>query len=289
MDAANFKVYKIQEDQGISPAITCIICYDNYPAQERVVRRWSSPLWILDYTWCPSLPTRVGSVRRPWRFRKAGTGHLYPPNTFFWEDFRGGTPTGHGGFFFFKGGDLAGLDRLILQGQYYAKFHDTEGKLGDLLTRLFGLPGKFGDKCFSAIQASMWDIFHTLLMSRYVENEDHVIEEVDLPKKEKTFSAQVEHYMRRHFSEKLSLESIAAALDVSPATLRSKFYRERKISPMARLTAIRIEIAKTGLLKGEKLRNIATRTGFYDEFHLSKAFKKITGQSPREFTRSFVG
>lgn len=281
----NIVSHHIKEMPGVCPAITCTVCYDSHP-WENTVKRWSSPLWVLDYTWNPSVPMRVGSVRRSWRGREAREVHLYPPDTLFWEDFRGPTLNITGGFFFFKGGELAGLDKLIPQGQSYAKFHDTEGKLGDLLTRLFGLSEKFGEKCFPAIQAAMWEIFHTLLMSRHVENEDYVIEEVDSSEKEEPFSRQVERYMRRHLSEKLSLESLSNALNVSTATLRSKFHKEQNVSPMVRLNEIRIETAKISLLKGEKVCDIATRIGFYDEFHFSKVFKKITGQSPREFIRS---
>jgi hypothetical protein len=165
----------------------------------------------------------------------------------FWEDIRGPASKITGGFFFFKGGELAGLNKLIPQGQCYAKFHDTEGKLGDLLTRLFNLPGKFGDQCFPAVQSAMWEIFHTLLMSRHVENEDYVIEDIDSAEKEETFSRQVEHYMRSHLSEKISLKSLANDLNVSTATLRSKFRKEQKVSPMMRLNEIRIEAAKTHL------------------------------------------
>jgi len=105
----------------------------------------------------------------------------------------------------------------------------------------------------------MWEIFHTLLMSRHVENEDYVIEDIDSAEKEETFSRQVEHYMRSHLSEKISLESLANALNVSTATLRSKFRKEQIVSPMMRLNEIRIEAAKTHLLKGEKVCDIAFR------------------------------
>jgi len=278
--------YQIKEEGGVSPVITCIFCYNSFPLDYPSIKRCSTPLWILDYNWAASVPVRVGSARQPWRVREARTAHLYPPNTVYWEDFRTGNPAMAGGAFFFKGGERAGLDKLIPQGQYYAKFHDTEGKLGEILKKLFHLPEQFGDQCFRAAQASMWDVFHTLYMSRHLEKEDYAIEDVHKLETEVAFAAQVENYIKKHFSEKLSLDSIAEAFSMSASTLRSKFRKEQKISLMARLNEIRIDMAKTSLMKGEKICNIATRIGFSDEFHLSKVFKKVTGQSPREFIRS---
>lgn len=49
---------------------------------------------------------------------------------------------------------------------------------------------------------------------------------------------------------------------------------------------MRIEFAKTLLLKGQTLKAIAAETGFCDPFHLSKTFKQVTGHSPRQFVES---
>jgi hypothetical protein len=163
-------VYQMKENVGANPAISCIFCYDSFPLDDPSIKRCFSPLWALDYNRASSVPVRVGSVRRPWRDREARTAHLYPPNTLYWEDFRNGNPGMAGGGILFKGGEVAGLNRLILQGQYYAKFHDIEGKLGTLLTKISHLPEQFGDQCFSVVQGTMWDIFHTLLMSKPVES-----------------------------------------------------------------------------------------------------------------------
>jgi AraC-like DNA-binding protein len=285
MDKPNVVSYEVKDNPGALPAVTCTACYDCYPWEGRL-QQWSSPLWVLDYTWLRSVPIRVGSTRRPWRVRDGRVAHLYPPDTLFWEDFTGSPVTIAGGFFFFRGGELAGLDRLIRPGQYYAKFIDSTGMLGEVMSRLFSRATPLGRSCFAGLQSAMWDVFQALLTARHVHDEDYVIDASSVGDAEETFSHQVETYMRKHLREKLSLGSIADALNVSTATLRAKFRKEQNVSPMARLNELRVEIAKTRLLKGGKVCDIATRVGFYDEFHFSKVFKKITGQSPRDFMKS---
>jgi AraC-like DNA-binding protein len=75
-------------------------------------------------------------------------------------------------------------------------------------------------------------------------------------------------------------------MKVSESSLNHRFKEETGISPIARLIEIRLEFAKSLLLKGEKLVNIADMTGFYDEYHLSKAFKKKFGISPKTFRKT---
>ncbi len=286
MSKKAFNIYNIKEVPGILPSITCILRVDSHPTHNFEIKRWASPLWILDYNRNLSVPVRVGSTRKPWRVREAQIAHMYPPNTPFWEDFREAHPGISGMAFFFQGGDQAGLRELIPPKQYYAKFHDVEGKLWGVLKRISFLPEQFGDSCFAALQSSLWDVIDMLQRATYQQNEDYIIQEASHIELEETFSRQVEQHMRLHYAEKLSLKSIADALRVSPATLRGKFHKEQKTSPMARLNEIRIDIAKSSLLQGEKLSNIAAQVGFYDEFHFSKAFKKSTSQSPREYLQS---
>jgi transcriptional regulator GlxA family with amidase domain len=57
---------------------------------------------------------------------------------------------------------------------------------------------------------------------------------------------------------------------------------------MAALAALRIELAKSLLLRGLKIETVASQTGFFDAFHLSKTFKNHTGLSPSEFRREML-
>ena len=55
---------------------------------------------------------------------------------------------------------------------------------------------------------------------------------------------------------------------------------------MSKMIELRIGLAKNLLLRGQRLKNIAQQTGFSDEYHLSKTFKRVEGKSPKQFTAS---
>jgi transcriptional regulator GlxA family with amidase domain len=94
-------------------------------------------------------------------------------------------------------------------------------------------------------------------------------------------------YFRAHLGEKVSLASAARHLGMSSSALSHRYAEEAGQPPMAALTALRIELAKSLLLRGLKIETIAAQTGFFDAFHLSKVFKRHCGLSPSDFRRGF--
>ena len=93
----------------------------------------------------------------------------------------------------------------------------------------------------------------------------------------------------KNLSRKLKTSDIARFMKVSESSLNHRFKTETGIAPISRLIELRLEFAKGLLLKGEKLINIAEMTGFNNEYHLSKTFKKKLGISPREFKKQQEG
>jgi two-component system response regulator YesN len=54
---------------------------------------------------------------------------------------------------------------------------------------------------------------------------------------------------------------------------------------METLRRIRLFQARTLIVGGSKLADVAEQTGFWDEHHLGKLFKKAMGVSPGEYRR----
>ena len=121
-----------------------------------------------------------------------------------------------------------------------------------------------------------------LASAQHVGGSEYII----LPKNRdvaETLAMRVDRYLAARYDRPIFLDDIARAVGVSRSTLTHRYREETGITPMARLAAFRLDTARSLLLKGERLKAIALRTGFYDEYHLSKAFKRRFGKSPRAF------
>lgn len=81
--------------------------------------------------------------------------------------------------------------------------------------------------------------------------------------------------------------SVARKLGLSFETFRKNFARHAGLPPSRYRSARLIDQARV-LMTDRGLRNkeIAATLGFYDEFHFSRRFREITGQSTREFRKT---
>lgn len=87
------------------------------------------------------------------------------------------------------------------------------------------------------------------------------------------------------------LAAIAARLNVSYETFRKRFAQETGVSPAQFRLMARVESAKRLLAYSPQLTNrqVAASLGFADEYHFSKRFSQIAGQTPRAFRRGVRG
>lgn len=91
-------------------------------------------------------------------------------------------------------------------------------------------------------------------------------------------------YVQEHFASPISLDEIAAALNVSSYHLSHVFSRESEFSLFAYLTTVRMDRAAGLLLEGElNVSQVARAVGYQNPNYFSKAFRKHFGCSPREF------
>lgn len=96
------------------------------------------------------------------------------------------------------------------------------------------------------------------------------------------------NYIATHFSESLTLKSLAANFDMNPNYCCSLFTKYLGQTFSQYLTELRINEAKS-LLKTTTypLESIATLVGYNDYFYFSKVFKKHCSYSPKEFRKLF--
>lgn len=92
--------------------------------------------------------------------------------------------------------------------------------------------------------------------------------------------------IKDRFRQRLTVEQMASACAMSPATFHRLFRQAVHQTPMQYLEAYRLNQVAQRLLSGkETLAAIAEQCGYFDEFHLSRNFKKYYGLSPREYKK----
>lgn len=90
-------------------------------------------------------------------------------------------------------------------------------------------------------------------------------------------------YIENRLSDKLTLESVAAAFDVSKSTLTQLFRKKLDVSFYAYLTKRRLAVAKALIVRGMPLEQVGKQVGFKEHSAFYRAFKQEFGISPREY------
>lgn len=99
--------------------------------------------------------------------------------------------------------------------------------------------------------------------------------------------AKVKTYMAQHYNLPLSIADLAARANISPKYFVDLFKKTYGQSAMEYLTDLRINHAKRYLTEsGDKLRDIALKVGYSDEYYFSRKFKKEVGISPSDYARN---
>ena len=90
------------------------------------------------------------------------------------------------------------------------------------------------------------------------------------------------------FQEDLCLDQVAAAAGCSPFHLVRAFTAQTGIPPHAFLLQIRLDKARELLARPLRLADIATETGFADQSHLTRLFKRRFGVTPGHFRKNVL-
>ena len=94
-------------------------------------------------------------------------------------------------------------------------------------------------------------------------------------------------YLDAHYSENVSLDDLARLTGLSPFHLLRVFAREVGLPPHAYLTGVRVGHARRLLISGLPAATVARKTGFVDQSHLTRHFKRIVGVTPGQYVRGF--
>lgn len=91
-------------------------------------------------------------------------------------------------------------------------------------------------------------------------------------------------YIHKHYSEDISLKTVAEALEVSSGHISRIFLKEMDVSFVDYLNSYRIEQAKGHMKAGNlKIYEIAGKVGYNNVEHFTRVFKRYVGKSPKEY------
>lgn len=94
---------------------------------------------------------------------------------------------------------------------------------------------------------------------------------------------QVRDYIEAFYAQNISLSELAALVEMKPLRLLRTFRKEIGLPPHAYLLQVRIEQAKRMLLKGTPITDVALDTGFADQSHFTRHFKRSVGITPGQY------
>ena len=110
--------------------------------------------------------------------------------------------------------------------------------------------------------------------------------------KEQRLSPYIEealNYIKDNYREKISVENIAAQVQLSSSHLFAVFKKQMGVSPISFLNSYRMSIAAEQLQgTTTSINQIATEVGIDDPIYFNKIFKKYYQMSPTEYRNCYI-
>ncbi len=100
--------------------------------------------------------------------------------------------------------------------------------------------------------------------------------------------APVIRHIDGHYTEKISMEEMAGLAGLSSTHFNRQFQALLKMSPTEYLQKRRVQEAQRLLTESEgSVGEIAIASGFYDQSHFTRHFRKVTGLTPLAYRKRF--
>jgi len=91
-------------------------------------------------------------------------------------------------------------------------------------------------------------------------------------------------FIQEHYQQNIGLGQLACLAGLSPFRLVRTFTKEVGLPPHAYLNQVRVNRAKQLLENGQPIAQVAYETGFADQSHLTRHFKRLLGLTPGQYS-----
>jgi len=274
-------VFRPKHPKGEQLSLSAFVHLVRRREHRRTLRQHRS-LWALDYHFQNAGEFSMDG--KTWQTRARHTAHLYAPNTRYWERCSADDIPFPETYIVFSAKGVEGLEALVADGGGLARFMDESRILADCFEELFETAQGRGGSLRA--QGALYAIMDCLLRGVPTDTANYSLR--SLPPGLASLSERVDAYIHEHYQSRLTLDTIARAMGVSRSTLTHQYRSETGTSPIAQLCEWRLETARTMIVRGEPLKIVAEQTGFYDEYYLSKAFRRRFGLPPRRYARGDI-
>ena len=93
-------------------------------------------------------------------------------------------------------------------------------------------------------------------------------------------------YMHDEITRNITLDELATASGASKYQLFRRFNAAIGVPPHAYQLALRVNLARRLLERGERATDVASLAGFVDQSHLNRHFRRRLGMTPAKYARS---
>lgn len=114
----------------------------------------------------------------------------------------------------------------------------------------------------------------------YCTHKAHKIQKVGLPN---SSLKRVLDYIGTHLERNLTLAELAAIAQFSPNYFAIQFKQSTGFAPHQYVLHQRIKKAKTLLVNGYEIAEVANQVGFAHQSHFTRHFKRLVGVTPKQF------
>lgn len=101
---------------------------------------------------------------------------------------------------------------------------------------------------------------------------------------------RVIQFLEENFVDEITVDRLAGIAGISVPHFNRRFRQLLRLSPMDYVLSLRIQEAQRLLVTtNQSIGEISAATGFYDQSHFTKRFRKVTGMTPLSYRKRFRG